>query len=161
MTKLNVVLFEPEIAQNVGNIIRTCDSFDTKLHLIRPYGFFLNDKVIKRCSTNHLHLENIFQYDDFEEFLAKNLITDNIYLFTKKGLNAPNEIDYSKHTDKEIYLMFGKESSGIPDVILNTYKNNTVRVPMLQNIISINLSNTVAIGLYEVLRQFDYLNLKK
>lgn len=162
MAKLNVVLFEPEIAQNTGNIIRTCDSFDVKLHLIRPYNFFLTDKVVKRCSTNHLNLENISEYDDFEEFLNKNNIHNNLFLFTKRGVNTPNQIDYKKIYDSsDIFLMFGKESTGIPIKIIDQYKNNSIRIPMKENVISINLANSVAIGLYEVIKQLDYLNLKK
>ena len=160
---LNIVLFEPEIPENTGNIIRTCESFDFKLHLIRPYGFFLNSKSILRSCTNHFNENNIFQYDDFNDFLKKNNVSDNIFFFTKKGTKAPNEIDYKQmYLNKDIYLMFGKESSGISNEILNSFNNSQwIRVPMKENIVSINLANTVSIASYEVLKQLDYLNLIK
>ncbi len=162
MSKLNVVLFEPEIAQNVGNIIRTCDSFNARLHLIRPYNFYLNDKIIRRCSTNHIDISNIFEYDDFNEFLEKNKVNDNLFIYTKRGINTPNQINYkSIYNECNIYLMFGKESSGVPIDIINKYLNNSIRIPMKEDVISINLANSVAIGLYEVVKQLEYINLKK
>lgn len=157
---INIVLFEPEIASNTGNIIRTCESFNLKLHLIRPYGFFLKDKVIKRCSTNHINLEAISEYDDLDMFLNSIDIDNNIFLFTKHGLNSPDHINFKTLYDqKEIYLIFGKESSGLPKQFIEKFKNNSIRIPMKENIVSINLSNTVAIGVYEVLRQIKYKGL--
>ncbi|MDE6472847.1 MAG: tRNA (cytidine(34)-2'-O)-methyltransferase [Ureaplasma sp.] len=160
---LNIVLFEPEIPENTGNIIRTCESFDFKLHLIRPYGFFLNSKNILRSCTNHFNENNIFQYDDFNDFCNKNNVNNNIFLFTKKGTRSPDQIKYeSIYKNQNIYLMFGKESSGIANDILNKFdKQQWIRIPMKQNIVSINLANTVAIASYEVIKQLDYLNLLK
>lgn len=160
---LNIVLFEPEIPENTGNIIRTCESFDFKLHLIRPYGFFLNSKNILRSCTNHFNENNIFQYDDFNDFCNKNNVNNNIFLFTKKGTRTPDQIKYEPiYKNQNIYLMFGKESSGIANDILNKFdKQQWIRIPMKQNIVSINLANTVAIASYEVIKQLDYLNLLK
>lgn len=158
---INIVLFEPEIPENTGNIIRTCYSFGFKLHLIRPYGFIFNPNKFKRSSTNHIDMNNIFEYDDWAEFILKNNIDNqNIYFFTKYGEITPDKMKCDL-LDKNYFLIFGKESTGIPKDIMNKYhKNQWVRIPMIKNVISINLSNSVAIAGYEVLRQFDYKGLK-
>lgn len=160
-TKLNVILFEPEIAVNTGNIIRTCVGFDCHLHLIRPYGFFLNDKKLIRSATNHLDDKKISEYDDWNDFLEKNQIkNEQIFLYTKKGRKTPDVFKYTQ-IKEEIYLMFGKESSGIPDSILNKFKTQWVRIPMTKSMVSLNVANTVAIAVYEVLKQFEYFHLLK
>ena len=154
---INIVLFEPEIPQNTGNIIRTAAAFGCRLHTIRPYGFFLDDKRVGRSATNHLNIE-LIEYDDWEEFVTKNDVQKgNIFFFTKRGKNLPGDIDYTKFND--VYLMFGKESTGIPREILRAYPDQCIRIPMDEKMISMNISNTVAIGTYEVLRQTGFPNL--
>lgn len=158
---INVVLYEPEIPANTGNIIRTCSGLNCNLHLIRPYGFFIKDKVIKRSATNHLNLNELVEYDDWNDFLNKtDASKENMYFFTKRGQKTPNQFVYNKPDEKNIYLVFGKESSGIPKEILKTYSNHNVRLPMSKDTISLNLSNVVAIAVYEVLRQWDFNGLE-
>ncbi len=156
---INIVLFEPEIANNTGNILRTCHAFNANLHLIRPYGFFLDNKYIKRSSTNHFDLENIKQYDSFDEFVFKNK-PNKIYMFSRYGKKMLDEHNY-QDIDEDIYFMFGKESTGIDKIILKNYLDTSIRIPMNEESISINLSNTVAIAIYEVIRQRKYFSLLK
>lgn len=155
---LNIVLFEPEIPQNCGNIMRTCAGTGAILHLIRPLGFTLNDNIMKRSGANYLELCEYHIYDDFEDFKSKN---NGIYYFlTRYGKKPHTTFDYS-NKDQNIYLIFGKESTGIPKEILKENLENCMRIPMNKNIRSLNLSNTVAIMLYEVLRQQNYPDLLK
>ena len=153
---INIVLFEPEIPENTGNIMRTCAATNAKLHLIRPLGFALSDSVVKRSGVNYLDKVNYTLYDDFEDFLAKN--DGEYYFFTRYGKKAHSEFDFSdKH--KNIYLIFGKESTGIPKEILRKYLDRCIRIPCSDNVRCLNVANSVAIGLYEVMRQQDYPNL--
>lgn len=153
---INVVLFEPEIPQNTGNIMRTCAGTYTKLHLIRPLGFALSDNAIKRSGVNYIENCDYTLYDDFDDFLAKN--EGEFYFFTRYGKKAHSDFDYSD-TKKNIYLIFGKESTGIPKEILKKYLERCVRIPTNDLIRALNLSNCVALALFEVLRQQDYPNL--
>lgn len=155
---INVVLFEPEIPQNTGNIMRTCAGTNVKLHLIKPYGFSLDEKSVKRSGANYLQFVNYVEYDDFEDFSNKNKGT--YFFITRYGQKAHSDIDY-KAIDQEIYFIFGKESSGIPNAILKPYFDNCLRIPMNDKIRSLNVSNTVSIVVYEALRQFNYANLLK
>ena len=153
---LNIVLFEPEIPANTGNIGRTCVATGTRLHLIEPLGFRLNEKEIKRAGMDYWEHLDVTRYMNFEEFLEKNPGA-KIYMATTKAPNVYTEVSY----EPDCYIMFGKESAGIPEEILVKNKENCVRIPMLDEIRSLNLSNSAAIVLYEALRQnhFDHMNL--
>lgn len=155
---INVVLFEPEIPENTGNIMRTCAGTGAHLHLIRPLGFAMHDGIIKRSAVNYMDKVNYTLYDDFDDFCNKN--PGEYYFFTRYGKRAHSAIDYS-NKESNIYLIFGKESSGIPKEILRNYLDRCIRIPTSTDIRCLNLSNCVAIGVYEVLRQQDYLNLSR
>lgn len=153
---INIVLFEPEIPGNTGNIMRTCAGTDVKLHLIKPLGFSLEDKYIKRSGVNYIEHCDYTVYENFEDFKSKNEGT--YYYLTRYGKKPHTSFDYSNKEEK-IYLIFGKESTGIPKEILRDDLEHCMRIPMNSNIRALNLSNSVAIMIYEVLRQRDYLNL--
>lgn len=152
----NIVLFEPEIPGNTGNIMRTCVATNTKLHLIKPLGFSLDDKYLKRSSTNYMDNLNYEVYENFEDFKSKNKGT--YYYFTRYGKKPHTSFDYS-NKEEDIYLIFGKESTGIPKEILSDNLENCMRIPMTDKVRALNLSNCAAIVLYEVLRQQDYRDL--
>ncbi len=157
MPKINVILFEPEIAENTGNIARTCVGFDVVLHLIRPYGFFLNDKKIVRSAANYWQFLEYHEYDCFEDFI-NTCCPEQIFIYTRYGKNKPDAYNYCNN--KDVYLMFGKESTGIPKEILEQYMDTLIRIPTTKNIRSLNLSNTVAIAVYEVIKQCGYPHLE-
>ena len=153
---INIVLYEPEIPENTGNIMRTCAGTNTKLHLIGPLGFILDERHIKRSCANYIDKVQYKIYDDYEDFLNQN--EGEFYYYTRYGKKTPSDFDYS-NKDSNIYLIFGKESTGIPKSILSKQIERCIRIPTTDNIRSLNLSNTVAIGLFEVLRQQNYLDL--
>ena len=153
---INVVLFEPEIPGNTGNIMRTCVATNTRLHLIKPLGFSLDEKYIKRSGVNYIEYCDYTVYENIEEFFLKNKGT--YYFLTRYGHKPHTTFDYSDR-DENIYFFFGKESTGIPPKILKPYIDNCMRMPMTNNVRSLNLSNTVAIMIYEALRQQDYRDL--
>ncbi len=153
---INVVLFEPEIPGNTGNIMRTCAGTGAKLHLIKPLGFSLDDKYIKRSGVNYIDHCDYTVYEDFEDFLSKNKGT--YYFLTRYGHKPHDSFDYSD-IKENIYLIFGKESTGIPKEILKKHLDHCMRIPMNANIRALNLSNSVAIMVYEVLRQQNYRDL--
>lgn len=153
---INVVLFEPEIPGNTGNIMRTCVATDTKLHLIKPLGFSLEDKYIKRSGTNYIDKLNYEVYENYDDFKSKNKGT--YYYLTRYGKKPHTSFDYS-NKDEDIYLIFGKESTGLPKEILREDLDHCMRIPMTKNVRALNLSNCAAIMLYEVLRQQDYRDL--
>ena len=153
---INIVLYEPEIPTNTGNIMRTCIACNAKLHLIEPLGFRLDEKSVKRSGVNYLDNLNYEVYDDYNDFLAKN--SGDFYYFTRYGKKPHTSFDYSDCT-KNIYLIFGKESTGIPKDILKNNLDKCMRMPMSSNVRSLNLSNCVAIVVYEVLRQQNYNDL--
>ena len=155
---LNIVLFEPEIPENTGNIMRTCAATNAKLHLIRPLGFRLDESSIKRSGVNYIDKVNYTLYDDYEDFCNKN--PGEYYYMTRYGKKAHSEFDYTDKS-KNIYLIFGKESTGIPKEILRNNLDRCIRIPSTDNVRSLNLSNCVAIVLFEVLRQQDYLDLSR
>lgn len=155
---INVVLYEPEIPQNTGNIIRTCVATNTKLHLIEPLGFDLNKKDVRRSTASHLEGLDYVLYSNWEDFLKTN--TGVIYYITRYGNNTHSDLDL-KDYNEQIYFVFGKESSGIPVNILKDNLNTCFRIPMTPNARSLNLSNCVALVVYEALRQQDYPNLSK
>ena len=143
---LNIVLYEPEIPENTGNIMRTCVATDTILHLIEPLGFSLDEAHLKRAGVNYI--------DKLEYYVYKG----TYYYFTRYGKKPHTSFDYS-NKDENIYLIFGKESTGIPREILGKDLEHCMRIPMTKNVRSLNLSNCCAIVLYEVLRQQDYRDL--
>lgn len=153
---INVVLFEPEIPGNTGNIMRTCAGTGVKLHLIKPLGFSLEDKYIKRSGVNYIEYCDYTVYENFDDFASKNIGT--YYFLTRYGTKPHTSFDYSD-TKENIYLIFGKESTGIPKEILKEHLDYCMRIPMNSNIRALNLSNSVAIMVYEVLRQQDFRDL--
>lgn len=153
---INIVLYQPEIPGNTGNIMRTCAGTGVKLHLIKPLGFSLDEKSIKRSGVNYIEYCNYQVYENYEDFLSKN--KGVFYYLTRYGRKPHTSFDYS-NKDENIYLVFGKESTGIPKEILKDHLENCMRIPMNSNIRALNLSNSVAIMIYEVLRQQDYPNL--
>ena len=152
---LNIVLFEPEIPGNTGNIMRTCVATNTHLHLIKPLGFSLDEKYIKRSGVNYIDKCVYDVYENWEDFLSKNKGT--MYFYTRYG-HKPHS-DFTYNSDENIYLVFGKESTGIPRSILKPHLDNCARIPMTSNVRALNLSNSVAIVLYEALRQQNYNDL--
>lgn len=156
---INIVLYEPEIPQNTGNIMRTCAGTYTKLHLIKPLGFSLEDKYLKRSGVNYINNCDYKVYENYDEFLEQNK-DGEFYFLTRYGKKPHSDFDFSKK-DKNIYLVFGKESTGIPKEILSKHLDRCLRIPTNANIRALNLSNCVALVLFEVLRQQDYPNLSK
>ena len=154
MAKLNIVLFEPEIPANTGNIGRTCVATGTKLHLIEPLGFRLDEKSVKRAGMDYWQHLDVTTYVNYEEFLEKNP-NAKIYMATTKAKKTYCEVNY----EPDCFIMFGKESAGIPEEILKEHPETAVRIPMVGDIRSLNLSNSVAIVLYEALRQNEFENM--
>lgn len=152
---MNIVLYEPEIPANTGNIGRTCVATGTSLHLIKPLGFDISDKAVRRAGMDYWKELDLHVYEDFEEFVEKNPGA-RIYMATTKARKAYTEVEY-KGND---FIMFGKESAGIPEEILVKYEGTSVRIPMIGEIRSLNLSNSVSIILYEALRQQDFEGMK-
>jgi len=155
---INIVLFEPEIPQNTGNIMRTCAGTYTKLHLIRPLGFSMSEKALKRSGVNYLEHCDYQVYDDWEDFVNNN--QGSFYFVENYGTKLYTDFDYS-NIEENIYLIFGKESTGIPKEIAKQYRDRCLRIPINDNIRALNLSNCVALVLFEVLRQQGYPNLKQ
>ena len=153
---INIVLYEPEIPQNTGNIMRTCVATGSKLHLIKPLGFSLDEKSIKRSGANYIDKLDYKVYEDYEDFKSKNIGT--YYFFTRYGKKTHSDFDYS-NKNENIYLIFGKESSGIDKKILKDNLDHCMRIPMTEDVRSLNLSNCAAIVVYEVLRQQNYNDL--
>ena len=152
---LNIVLLEPEIPANTGNIGRTCLLTNTKLHLIRPFKFHMDDKILRRTGLDYWKDVNIEVYDNYEDFINKNK-NANIYYATTKSQNIYSDVKFKE----DDFILFGKESAGIPENILNENKSHTIRVPMIKNLKrSLNLANTVNIILFEALRQNDFFEL--
>ena len=153
----HIVLFEPEIPQNTGNIMRTAIATNSTLHMIKPFGFSLDDKEIKRSSVNYTHDFTFYIYNSFSEFMYKN--PNGIYVFlTRYGLKKHTDLDYSD-TSKNYYFILGKESTGIPLEILKEHIDTAVRIPMTADVRALNVSNSCAIIIYEALRQQSFPNL--
>ena len=152
---VNVVLVEPEIPQNCGNIARTCAATGARLHLIRPLGFDISDKMVKRAGLDYWHLVDIQDYENLEDFFSKNDVKQMWCLSTK----APKSYTQAKF-EKGCYLFFGKETKGLPEDFLEAHRQSCIKLPMRQEARSLNLSNSVAITVYEALRQLDFPNLK-
>ena len=156
--KLNIVLYNPEIPENTGNIMRTCAATNFKLHLIEPLGFALSSSKFKRAAVDYLDYVDYERYINWEEFISKN--SGEFFYMTRYGKKSPTQIDF-KNIDKDIYLIFGRESTGIPYELLASNLDHCFRLPMNKNVRALNVSNCVAICAYEVLRQLDYPNLSK
>lgn len=147
---MNIVLFEPEIPQNTGNIVRTCAVTGSRLHLIEPLGFDISEKAVKRAGLDYWHFVDISVYKNIEEFFAKN--TGTVYYASTKASKRYDEVAYKTND----YIMFGPETRGLPEELLHANYDNSVRIPMIAETRSLNLSNSVAIVLYEALRQQDF-----
>ena len=155
MAVLNIVLIEPQIPQNTGNIARTCAATGCRLHLVEPLGFEIDDKKLKRAGLDYWKYLNVVIYTGLNEFLKSNN-NKNMYFFTTKSQNIYSNIKYSDDS----YLVFGREDAGLPEELLKKNPKNCARIPMGEGIRSLNLSNAVAIGAYEVLRQWNFPNLE-
>ena len=155
MAELNIVLVEPEIPQNTGNIARTCAATGARLHLVRPMGFEVDDKKLKRAGLDYWYLLDITYYDNLADFFEKNSDGEFFY-FTTKALKKHTDVQYPH----KVYLVFGKETRGLPEELLLRNKDKCVRIPMLSEARSLNLLNSVAIATYETLRQWDYPELQ-
>lgn len=154
MTKLNIVLVEPQIPQNTGNIARTCAVTGAALHLVKPMGFTVTDKHLKRAGLDYWDKLDITYYDDLKDFFSKNEGT--FYFFTTKGKNKHSDAEYKGN----IYLIFGREDKGLPEELLFKNEEKCLRIPMRNTLRSLNLSNSVAVAVYEALRQNDYSELE-
>ncbi|MEH7252036.1 tRNA (uridine(34)/cytosine(34)/5-carboxymethylaminomethyluridine(34)-2'-O)-methyltransferase TrmL [Neobacillus niacini] len=155
---IHVVLYQPQIPSNTGNIARTCAGTDTSLHLIRPLGFSTDDKMLKRAGLDYWEFVNIVYYDSLDDFYQKNEGGEFFYI-TKFGEKPFSSFDYSNQ-DKDYFFIFGRETTGLPKEVIENNKDVSLRIPMNDNIRSLNLSNTAAILIYEALRQQDYRHLK-
>ena len=153
---LNIVLVEPEIPQNCGNIARTCAATGCRLHLIRPLGFDISEKAVRRAGLDYWHLVEVFDYENLDDFFAKNEVTQMYCLSTK----APRSYAEAKFEDG-CYLFFGKETKGLPEDFLEEHRDACVKIPMRQEARSLNLSNAVAITVFEALRQMDFPGLQE
>ena len=154
MPHINIVLHEPEIPQNTGNIARTCAATGAALHLIRPMGFTVDDKKLKRAGLDYWDKLDITYYDGLEDFCAKHP-NANVYYFTTKARHTYTDVCYPY----EVFIMFGKESAGLPEELLFAHPDQTVRIPMREHLRSLNLSNAVAVAVFEILRQSDFEGL--
>ena len=158
--KINIVMVEPEIPQNTGNIARTCAATGAKLHLVHPLGFSISEKSVKRAGLDYWDKLEIEEHDSFEEFLKKYKPEENNMFFaTTKGKHVYSEPDYGKM--EEVFLLFGKETKGLPEDILQKYIDKTIRIPMRPVLRSLNLSNSVCIIAYEILRQINFEGLQE
>lgn len=156
MHNLNIVLVEPQIPQNTGNISRTCAVTGAKLHLVRPFGFQISDKHLKRAGLDYWDKLDISYYDNLQDFFEKNS-NGNYFYFTTKGKNVHSDVEYPDNS----FLFFGREDAGLPEQLLYKNPDTCVRIPMRNELRSLNLSNSVAIAVYEVLRQWDYPDLSR
>ncbi len=156
MNRLNIVLVEPQIPQNTGNISRTCAVTGAALHLVRPYGFTITDKHLKRAGLDYWDKLEIHEYDSFAEVKERNP-GGEFYYFTTKGRTVHSEAAYP--ADRPVFIVFGREDKGLPEDLLYANPGSCVRIPMRPTLRSLNLSNSVAIAVYEVLRQWDYPDL--
>lgn len=152
--KLNIVLVEPQIPQNTGNIARTCAVTGARLHLVRPMGFEPTDKQLKRAGLDYWKYLDITYYDSIADFLAK--VRGKCFFFSTKAQNRYTDVQYPD----ECYIVFGREDAGLPEDLLFHNKDNCVRIPMMPTLRSLNLSNSVAVAAYEVLRQWDFPELQ-
>ena len=158
--KLNIVMVEPEIPQNTGNIARTCAATGAKLHLVHPLGFDISEKAVRRAGLDYWDKVEIEEHESFEKFLNKYKPEEhNMFFATTKGKHVYSEPNYSQM--EEVFLLFGKETKGLPEGILQKYIDQTIRIPMRPTLRSLNLSNSVAIVVFEVLRQKNFEQLEE
>ena len=157
--KINIVMVEPEIPQNTGNIARTCAAIGAKLHLVRPLGFNISDKYLKRAGLDYWDKLEIEEHDSLAKFLEKYPVKENMFMATTKAKHCYSDVDYTKF--EEVFILFGKETKGLPEDLLLEHLDNTIRIPMRETLRSLNLSNSVAIIVYEVLRQVDFKGLEE
>lgn len=155
MATVNIVLVEPEIPQNTGNIARTCAATGARLHIVKPMGFTIDDKKLKRAGLDYWHYLDLTYYDGLDDFFEKNP-TGTFFYFTTKGRTVHSDASYPDNS----FLMFGKETKGLPEELLIKNPERCVRIPMGETIRSLNLSNSAAIAVYEVLRQWNYPELE-
>ena len=155
---IHIVLYQPEIPQNTGNIIRTAMATGSMLHLIKPYGFVFNEKHLQRAGMDYIDKASIKEHTNWQEFLQEVKEDDQLFYLTRYGKKLPADFDYTE-VKGDVYLVFGKESTGIAKNILKADLQHCIRLPMMPEARSLNLSNTVAIMVYEVLRQLGYPNL--
>ena len=154
---LNIVLVEPEIPQNTGNIVRTCAATGSKLHLVRPLGFEVTDKHLKRAGLDYWYLVDIVYYDSFSEVWDKLSAEHSFWFFSTKAKNTHSDVKYADGD----FLVFGKETKGLPEALLKEHYDTSVRIPMIDESRSLNLGNSVCVGVYEALRQLSYPRLKR
>ncbi len=154
MSKLNIVLVEPQIPQNTGNIARTCAATGASLHLVKPMGFTVDDKKLKRAGLDYWYLLDITYYDNLQEFFNKNK-DGSFFYFTTKGQHIYSDVSFPENA----YIVFGREDAGLPEELLKANPDSCLRMPMINDARSLNLSNTVAIAAYEVLRQWGFPEL--
>ncbi len=158
--KLNIVMVEPEIPQNTGNIARTCAAIGAKLHLVYPLGFSITDKYLKRAGLDYWDKLEIEEHISLKAFLEKYKPEEqNMFLASTKSQKCYSDVDYSKM--EEVFILFGKETKGLPEDLIQKYIENAIRIPMRDTLRSLNLSNSVAIIAYEILRQIDFDGLKE
>ncbi|CCY99650.1 putative tRNA (cytidine(34)-2'-O)-methyltransferase [Clostridium sp. CAG:793] len=158
--KLNIVLVEPEIPQNTGNIARTCAAIGAKLHLVHPLGFILSEKSVKRAGLDYWDKLDIEEHSSLNDFLSKYPPeSNNMFFSTTKGKHIYSEPDYSSMD--EVFLLFGKETKGLPEDLLLKYIDNTIRIPMRETLRSLNLSNSVCVVAYEVFRKCNFSGLEE
>ncbi|MDO4944771.1 MAG: tRNA (cytidine(34)-2'-O)-methyltransferase [Ruminococcus sp.] len=155
MHRLNIALVEPQIPQNTGNISRTCAVTGAALHLIKPYGFEISDKKLKRAGLDYWDKLDIYEYENLADFFSST--SGEYFYFTTKGRKVHSETVYPE--DKDVYIVFGREDKGLPEKLLYDNPHSCVRIPMRNDLRSLNLSNSVAIAVYEILRQWDYPDL--
>lgn len=161
MKKLNIVLFEPEIPENTGNIARTCVGFNAKLHLVKPYGFILNNSRVKRAGLDYWKNLELFEYDNWQDFETKNNLSKDskVWIFTKFSNSYLGSTCFANFkNEEEVFFVFGKETKGLPQSIKEKYYNH-VKINMNDNIRSFNLANSVAIAVYEFHRQTKFIFL--
>lgn len=154
MSKINIVLVEPQIPQNTGNIARTCAATGASLHLVKPMGFTVDDKKLKRAGLDYWHMLDITYYDGLDDFFEKNK-GGNFFYLTTKGRKIYTEVSYPDNT----FILFGREDAGLPEELLKDNEERSLRIPMVSDARSLNLSNTAAVVTYEILRQWDYPDL--
>lgn len=151
--KLNIVMVEPQIPQNTGNVARTCAVTGAALHLVKPYGFTITDRALKRAGLDYWDKLEIYEYESLDDFFQKT--NGEYYYFTTKGKNVYSDVEYKDN----VYILFGREDKGLPEWLLYENEKHCVRIPMRSDLRSLNLSNAVAIATYEILRQWDFPDL--
>ena len=155
MPTLNLVLVEPEIPQNTGNIARTCAATGARLHIVKPMGFAIDDRKLKRAGLDYWHLLDLTYYEGLDDFFERNS-GGSFFFFSTKGTHRYSDVEFPDNS----FLLFGKETRGLPEHLLMQHPNETLRIPMIDEARSLNLSNSVAVAAYEVLRQWDFPELQ-